>query len=140
MKRTKLRKKSKSQTKKLQDELWELCKQIIRKKYGNVCYTCGKENLKGSNWHTGHMIAKASLGAFLKYDLRVLRPQCYHCNVNLGGNGAEFYRRMVEIEGKKYVESIYKDKQILLKADELWYNNKIEEYKLILEELNGKTK
>jgi hypothetical protein len=136
MRRTPLQKKSKSEVKKLQDELWELCKQIIRKKYGNICYTCDKENLSGSNWHTGHMIAKASLGAHLKYDLRVLRPQCYHCNVNLGGSGAEFYRRMVERDGKKYVDKIYKEKQILIKVDTSWYKNKIEEYKIILEKLN----
>lgn len=136
--KSRLKKKSPTELTILKDELWDLCKQIIRIKYPNVCYTCGKEGLKGANWHTGHMIAKAAVGAYLKYDLRILRPQCYYCNMNLGGNGAEYYRLMVEREGKKYVNNIYKDRQIIIKADKQWYLDKIEEYKLILEKLNDK--
>jgi hypothetical protein len=70
----------------------------------------------GSNWHTGHLFAKASLGAYLKYDLRVLRPQCYHCNINLGGNGARFIENMRRIEGDQYVDKIIKDMNIIVKA------------------------
>ncbi len=33
--------------------LWELCKQIIRAKYSHTCYTCGAQNLSGSNLQTG---------------------------------------------------------------------------------------
>lgn len=116
MKRGKLRKKSKESISKLQRQIWELCKQIIRKKYGNTCYTCGRANLSGSSWHTGHLLAKASLGAFLKYDLRVLRPQCYYCNINLGGNGAIFIENMRRIEGDEYVDKILADRQITVKA------------------------
>jgi len=116
LRRTALKKKSKASISKLQRELWELCKQIIRKMYGNVCYTCGRGPLQGSNWHTGHMIAKASLGAFLKYDLRLLRPQCYHCNINCGGMGAVFIENMRKREGNKYVDQILQDRQITVKA------------------------
>lgn len=91
-------------------KLWKLCKEIVRKKYGNVCYTCDRGNLVGSNWHTGHMIPKSVCGAYLKYDIRNLRPQCYHCNINLGGNGAEFLRRMIEREGQSYVDNLYRQK------------------------------
>lgn len=132
MKRTPLRKKSKSNKKKLEDKLWNLCKQLTRQKYGNTCYTCDKGGLEGSNWHTGHMIAKASLGNFLKYDLRLLRPQCYHCNINLGGMGAEFFRRMVAKEGAEYVEKIFTDRKVLVKADEIWFEAKIREYESLL--------
>jgi len=127
-----LRKKSKSNIKKLQDKLWELCKQITRLRYGNVCYTCGKTGLIGSDWHTSHFIPKASVGAYLKYDLRILRPSCYHCNINLGGNGAEYYRRMVLEIGQKQVDKIFDDKRISIKADEIWYKEKILEYEVYL--------
>jgi len=132
MKKTPLRKKSKSNTKKLQDKLWELCKQITRKQYGNICYTCGKQGLESSNWHTGHMYPKASLSAYMKYDLRVLRPQCYHCNINLGGNGAVYLEKMIEREGEEYLEQIRKDKMISIRADEQFYIDKIVEYTEIL--------
>ena len=89
-----MKKKSKQSISLIQRKIWEECKRIIRARYGNTCYTCGKSGLEGSNWHTGHLLAKASLGAFLKYDLRLLRPQCYHDNINLGGNGAIFIENM----------------------------------------------
>jgi 5-methylcytosine-specific restriction endonuclease McrA len=138
MRRTPLKKKSKTEIAKLKEELWELCKAITRKRYGNTCYTCGKEGLTGSNWHTGHFIPSAAGGADLRYELDNLRCQCYHCNVNLGGNGTEYYRRMLEKEGKKYVDTLFKRKQNITKLDKIYILDKIEQYKLILEKLNDK--
>lgn len=116
MKKTKISQKSKLSISKIQRQIWEECKRIIRRDYGNVCYTCGKSGLEGSNWHTGHLWAKASLGAYLKYDLRVLRPQCYFCNINCGGQGAVFYRKMLEEKGKKFMQQLESDKQVTVKA------------------------
>lgn len=101
---------------KLQEKLWAECKRIIRARYGNTCYTCGRSGLEGSNWHTGHMFPKGALGGFLKYDLRLLRPQCYHCNINLGGNGAIFIENMRKREGNEYVDGIIRDKNTEVRA------------------------
>lgn len=111
-----LRKESKQKISVLQKRLWELCKQIIRKKYPNTCYTCGKTGLEGSNWQTGHLWAKASLGAFLKYDIRVLRPQCAICNLFYGGQGAIFYKKMLEEIGHEAMEQLEQDRQKQVKA------------------------
>lgn len=116
MKRTSVRKKSKSNISTIQRLIWDECKRIIRRDYGNTCYSCGRSGLSGSNWHTGHMIPKAVLGAFLKYDLRVLRPQCYYCNINLGGNGAMFIENMRKIEGDDYVNQIIVDRNKTVNA------------------------
>ena len=62
------------------------------------------------------MWAKASLGAYLKYDLRVLRPQCFRCNMRLGGMGAEFYRRMLDEIGKEAMDKLEKDRQVRVNA------------------------
>lgn len=115
-KRTKLRKASKQSISLIQRKLWGECKRIIRATHGNVCYTCGKSGLIGSNWHTGHLFPKASLGAFLKYDLRVLRPQCYRCNIDLGGQGAIFYSKMLREIGTSAMEQLEKDRQVIVKA------------------------
>jgi hypothetical protein len=112
--RTPLRKKSKMRISLLQRKVWDECKRIIRKRYGAVCYTCGQKRLEKSNWHTGHLFPKAALSAYLKYDLRLLRPQCYHCNINLGGNGAVFIEKMRLIEGDRYVDSIVHDRRITI--------------------------
>lgn len=124
-----------SQIKRLKTNLWELCKQITRLKYKNVCYTCGKTGLEGSSWQTGHFIPSSVGGAYLRYELRNLRPQCYYCNINLGGNGATFYKNLVEREGQEYVDQIFKDKQITIKADEAFYQERINAYTLLLQEL-----
>ncbi len=136
LKRSKLAKASKVPISRLQRQIWELCKQIIRKKYLNSCYTCGQSQLTGSNWHTGHLWAKASLGSYLKYDLRVLRPQCYNCNINRGGAGADFYAKMLQEIGEEKMEQLQKDRQVMVKAYD-HYIKILPEYKQILE--NEKT-
>lgn len=127
MKKTPLRAKSKLSISKIQRQIWEEVKRIVRRDYPHVCYTCGK-SCEGSNLHTGHMWAKASLGAYLKYDLRLLRPQCYFCNINCGGQGAIFYKKMLDEKGKKYMEQLERDKQVTVKAID-HYITILEEYK-----------
>lgn len=136
MKKTKLNKISKQPISKIQRQIWEEIKRIIRARYIKkgcsetwTCYTCDRQ-CRGSNCQTGHMIAKASLGAFLKYDLRLLRIQCYHCNINCGGMGAEFIERMRKIEGDVYVDTILRDRVITVKAYD-HYIKLLEEYKKI---------
>ncbi len=128
MKRSKLRRKSTSPIRKIQDELWQECRRIVREQFGNDCYTCGKKNLQGSDCQLGHMIAKASLGAFLKYDIRLLRFQCYRCNINLGGQGAIFYRKMMAEQGPTYMEQLLQDKNKTVKASD-YYPQLLLEYK-----------
>ena len=116
----------------LKKKLWELCKLIIREAYGNECYTCGKTGLAGSSWHTGHFIASSICGLYLRYDLRNLRPQCYRCNIDLSGNGAVFYRRMVEDEGQEYVDELFRDKERITKSSTQFYQERILEYTRVL--------
>lgn len=127
-----MKKQSKQKISVIQRKIWEHCKRIIRARYPNTCYTCGRTGLEGSNWHTGHMFSKATLSAFLKYDLRVLRPQCYFCNVNCGGRGAEFIENMRRIEGNEYVDKIILDKQKTVKAYD-FYVDLLTEYENITE-------
>lgn len=130
MKRTQLKRKSKSLIRKTQDLLWQECRRIIKLKYGNTCYTCGKTGLEGANWQIGHLIPNSTCGAYLRYDLRNLRPQCYHCNINGGGQGATFLLRLQEREGKVYADGIFRDKQVIVKAQD-HYEKLLKEYKEI---------
>lgn len=123
-----MRKKSKQSISLIQRKIWQECKRITRARYGNSCYTCSTTGLVGSNWHTGHLFAKASLGAYMKYDLRVLRPQCYHCNINLGGRGADFYLKMLAEIGQEKMEQLLKDRQVSVKAYD-FYVTLLEKYK-----------
>lgn len=106
MKKSPIKKKSKQSISKIQRKIWEHCKRLIRQMYPPFCYTCGRGPLSGSNLQTGHMWAKASLGAILKYDLRILRPQCMTCNLWQGGRGADFYKRMLQEIGEDKMKEL----------------------------------
>lgn len=133
MKKCKLKKKSKQKISVVQRKLWQLCKEITRKRYAHNCYTCGAVGLVGSNLHTGHMWAKASVGAYMKYDLRILRPQCYNCNINLGGRGADFYARMLNEIGEEKMAQLQRDRQVTVNAME-HYLKLINEYTELLKQ------
>jgi hypothetical protein len=103
--------------KKLHKEVWKEVTRICKKK-GNICYTCGKY-CEGSNRHTGHGIAKASLSLRYKYDMRNLKVQCYNCNINLGGNQHIFIAKLEkEKEGLEFLNEACRN------VDGIWYPKK----------------
>lgn len=110
-----MRKQSKQPISKIQRDIWQECRRIKNKEVVD-CYTCTAKNLQGSNKQLGHMWAKASLGAFLKYDLRVLEWQCSRCNIWNGGMGADFYKRKLEELGKEKMQELEADRQKSVKA------------------------
>lgn len=111
-----MRKSSRSEISVIQDKIWELCKKIIRYRDGSTCYTCGATGLMGSNQQTGHFIPDSVSGAYLRYDLRNLAVQCLVCNTHRGGMGAEFYRRKLADMGQKWVDDLFADKNLSVKA------------------------
>ena len=135
--KTKKRRKKGTLTK-LKEELWQLCRQIIFKRYGNDCYTCDKwKNLSGSSRHCGHFITSSLCSVEVRYDLRNLRTQCYHCNINLAGNWVIFESKLRNFHGDAYVDDL-KALNLATKGQvfpEQWFHDKITEYKLILESL-----
>jgi hypothetical protein len=119
--------------KQLKTILWELCKQIVRKRYmtknGNWnCYTCGRLIDEPAKAHTAHFIPSGACGALLRYNLDNLRVCCYHCNINLGGNGSEYYRRLVEEKGQDFVDGLFRLKNQSVKADVIFYMKLISDY------------
>lgn len=119
MKKSPLKRKSKSEIRKIQDKLWQECRRIVKARYIRnakyYCFTCSKE-IEGAGCQLGHFIPNASGGALLRYNLDNLRLQCYYCNINLGGNGAEFYRRMVLENGQDFVDKLFSLKGQTVKA------------------------
>lgn len=125
---------------KLKKTLWELCKEITRARYRNkdgtfTCYTCGRLIDEAKKAHTGHGIASAVGGALLRFHLDNLRIQDYFCNVNLGGNGAVFHKNLIEEIGQERVDELFRLKAQTVKADRIFYANKINEYTKLLSTL-----
>jgi hypothetical protein len=129
-----MRKNSKQSISKIQRDLWKECRRIAyeqqKDKNGEIhCYTCQARNIQGSNRQLGHVpYPKSILGANLKYDMRVLKFQCYHCNINCGGMGAEALKRMTKEYGQEFMEKLEKDRNISVKAMD-YYLELLERYK-----------
>ena len=63
--------------------------------------------------------------------MRNLHSSCYNCNINLGGNGAAFLLKLEEVYGKEFSQAMIKDKNVILKADFIFYEKKIKEFREI---------
>lgn len=87
-------KKRKTDYKKLQERVWQLCREIKGLLEEKNCYTCNATNLVGVNCQLGHGKAKGSLSIKYQYDLRNLHWQCFNCNINLGGMSDIFIAKM----------------------------------------------
>lgn len=136
MKKSKLKKTSKQPLSVIQKKLWVECRRIAQEQFSNLdgtvdCYTCGAKNLQGSNKQLGHVPwPKASLGAYLKYDIRILKWQCFACNIWKSGMGAEAYKRMLKEEGREYMDRLEQDRNKSVKAYN-FYVKLLEEYKTL---------
>lgn len=66
------------------------------------CFTCDdRKPVKGGihGIHAGHYVSRKAYKTMFHLDN--IRPQCYECNVNRGGNRKEFEKRLnLEREGK----------------------------------------
>lgn len=117
MRRTGIKKKSKSPLAKAKDRLWKKLKEVIDARDGPVCISCGATELTGANKHGGHFIPSSSCGGFLRYDLRNVFNQCASCNLFRNGAGAEYTLELQKKFGLEFVEQIIRDKQKTVKLD-----------------------
>lgn len=117
---------------KLKIKLWQLCRVLTIRKYGNDCYTCPSKVLVGSNLHCGHFISSSVCSAELRYDLGNLRPQCFACNIHRSGNWPSYERHLLE-DGIDVEELKRRNEQTKgAKYDVLFYQDKILEYEELL--------
>lgn len=124
---------------KLKIKLWAITRLIIIKQHGDTCYTCGANDLRGSNRHVGHFISSSVCSAELRYSLDNLRIQCYRCNIHLSGNWLAYERHLiadsVDVDELKRRNESTKG----MKADSLFYEAKIAEYQTLLTQLESGT-
>lgn len=114
---------------KLKKDLWAVVSPFIRNRDNFRCITCGKTGT-GGQIHAGHFLPSGNCGALLRYHPKNIHAQCYFENINLGGNGAVYYTKMVERYGQKYVNKLFQIKnQTTIKADEYFYQSLIDLYK-----------
>lgn len=92
----------------LESRVWKLCKEITRAKYSHICVCCNTP-IEGKQLHTGHYFRKKFIPMQMRYDLRLLRPQCSTCNRRKHG-ALEYYTvYLLQNHPKNYILDIYKD-------------------------------
>lgn len=127
MKRTRIRKRSRSSIRLAKDKLWKVFKELVHRRDNNTCVSCGARDLSGHNRHAGHFIPSAACGGFLRYDLRNVWTQCARCNMFLGGAGAEYTRSLERMFSRSFVDRIIQDKQVTIQLNKD-YIQRLEEY------------
>lgn len=92
-------------------ELWDLLRIYVRKRDGDACFSCGATGLEGRNWQLGHLF-NAGMSNILRFHPLNLHPQDMRCNIHLGGNGAAYASRFIEVYGVDqllYLDSIKRE-------------------------------
>lgn len=113
----------------LKKEFWKVFSLYIRHKEKGKCFTCGLQKLP-KQMQTGHFISKKICGLGLYFHEMNNHCQCYRCNINLGGNGAIYARKIKEIYGQGALDEIYVlyDKRENFKISDEEYQALIIEY------------
>lgn len=132
MKRTRLKRKSKSKNAKLKAKLWQVFSAYIKARDNYTCYTCGRRGV-GGGIHAGHFVPKSVGGLALYFDERNVHAQCFNCNINLSGNQYLYGKKL----GKK-AEELYKLKGQITKWSDQDYEEKIKYYEHKITELSNR--
>ncbi len=74
---------------KLKRKLWTLFSAYVKDRDGNTCVSCGRGGLEGHGYQAGHLFP-AGKHNVIRFDPKNVHPQCFNCNINLGGNGAAY--------------------------------------------------
>lgn len=114
MKKTPLKKKSKSPTAKLCKKCDDLLSPIVIKKYPK-CLLCGLPT------QVAHHHIHKSKSNRLRHDLLNLINLCHSCHFALHQNESYYASKIVKIKGLKWFAKLEKLKQESIKADVIYY-------------------
>lgn len=113
--------------------MWKLVSLFVRKSAANEwgmvsCVTCGRVN-HYKKMQAGHFIPGRHNATL--FDIRGIHPQCYACNMLLGGNSRKYEVWMKEHYGTKVIKELDKlnDSPELKKFTEVELLGMIEEFK-----------
>jgi hypothetical protein len=112
----------------LKKEAWRLMSIKIRKQYADqygwvACYTC-QEVKPLKEMQAGHGVA--GRGNAILFDTRIIRPQCYGCNIGRGGNYQVFVPKLIRELGQEVYEQIERDSHKPVKRNREYYLELIE--------------
>lgn len=128
---------------------WKWFSKYVMLKYANKdyvvkCSTCNTyKTVNDSKMHLGHLLKVFSSGGNTKFatafDERNVLPQCYRCNVKMGGNELEMLEAVEKTFGKGTYEELKQKSRFPFILDKITLQMIAEEYKNRFKELE-KTK
>jgi|15BtaG_2_1085339.scaffolds.fasta_scaffold01275_4 5-methylcytosine-specific restriction endonuclease McrA len=125
MKKTPIRRKSKSATSKLQTKCDSLLTPIIKERHP-VCLLNGLSDKCTYNTEVAHHHVHKSKSLILRYELDNLIPLCQHCHLMLHHNESYWASKIVEIRGLDWFRELERKKNQIVKANKAWYEEKLE--------------
>ena len=116
---------------KLKAKLWPLVSLYVRRSAAGsngyvACVTCGGVYLV-AQIHAGHFVPQAR-GNSVKYDLRNIHPQCFRCNINLGGNPSAYAVYMLDRYGEQVIRELERRAHDTVKYSRGDYEAMIEDF------------
>lgn len=93
----------------LRKQLWGLVSRYVRLSAAGFsgyacCVTCGAQK-PWTELHAGHFVPQGR-GNVVRYDLRNIHPQCYRCNISLGGNPSAYAVYMLDNYGERVIRDL----------------------------------
>jgi len=103
---------------KLKKDTWDWCSKYVRLKYADrngyvACYTCGRVMYwqSGNQMQAGHGFS--GRGNSILFELKIIRPQCYSCNICEHGNYDVFKIKLEKEYGFKFMQKMLKQKNTI---------------------------
>lgn len=122
---------AKTQRQKLVKQLDDIVREILRKKYPNVCVVCGKvtdwfhpqNNPKGLQ--VGHYISRRFM--VIKWDLKNVHPQCSSCNWLHNSDPVPYTQFMLKTYGQAGIDELEAIRRHVVKWSTPHLQEKLEE-------------
>lgn len=91
-----------------------------------TCVTCGNRK-HWKEMQAGHFVPQAQ-GNAARFDANNVHVQCYRCNINLGGNGAEYSAYILSKYGEEEYDRLRQLARVSRKITRYEYEMMISEY------------
>ena len=99
---------------KLRVKFWKIFSEMIKRRDGGKCISCGSDGLEGVFAHAGHLFTSKMHGS-VRYHPKNVHTQCRRCNIFMSGAGPDYAREFIRKYGTEFFEEMYKKSKELKK-------------------------
>lgn len=108
---------------------------FIRNRDNHTCYTCGLK-MEPNRSQNGHFVPRQYTS--VRYSEINCHCQCYACNMLYNGQPSRYAQRLKEDYGEGIIDILESDRHKVCKYDAIWYEEKINHYKQLIDDIHSK--